>query len=82
MTLDLDLYRKAQKESLESFIKFKLDTHKLEAIISDYAQMSNTHLVAVAYYTGEILGFSPEINSMINRMCKWYKIEEVKGKLL
>ena len=80
MILNLDLYRQSQKASLRSFITLK-DHQSVLKTISEYAMMSNTPIVAVAYYAGEIVGFTDEIKSMIDRFMKFYNIEEVKGLL-
>ena len=79
MTLDLDKYR-SRKDSIKFILDQRTPESRLDQI-SEASVATGCHIVCVCYFCGELYGFTPELMSLIGRLCKFYKISRVIGEV-
>lgn len=67
-----------QKKFIKSFIDSR-PHFNYSRNLSEIAIATNTHIVVVSYFIGEILGFNDEIHDKIKRDMEFYGIKTVIG---
>lgn len=75
--MNLEVYRyKSVKPAIESYFKNNPDVGVEEAC-STLAVSTHVPLLAVCYFTEEVLGSSPELESLKNRIRIFYRYDKV-----
>lgn len=75
MILDAGKYRRCI-EAISQLTKDKTAKEQLE-MIGKLSVITGVPIIVVAYYMGELYGFSADLDSMIDRLKKFYTIKEV-----
>lgn len=76
MKLDISIYRSKNIEGLRKFAQ-KNSFMDQKTICQTYAMISGVPLIGVLTFWMEIFGKNDEIQSEINKLIKFYNIEEV-----
>lgn len=76
MRIKLSKYRNAEKE-IKSLYKLQ-KPKKVEPWVSMYAACNGVPVVVVTWYVGEVIGFTDEINGIIEHLIKDYSYEGIE----
>lgn len=75
MTLDADKYR-VNVSMIKLLLDDKTPKERIE-YLGNLAVMTSVPIIIVAAYTGELYGFTDEIDSIISRLMEFYTIKEL-----
>ena len=80
MILDIGVYRESQKPGIKLFLD-RRGLAELSRSISEMASAYHCPVIAVCHFVGELYGFTPELDELIAKLCAFYKVTEIKGRL-
>jgi hypothetical protein len=78
MIVNANDYRVNMK-SIELMFKAKKDDIERREFIGSVAVATGVPIIVVAQYLGEIYGFTPQLDSFMDRLKHFYKITELRG---
>lgn len=80
MTYDLNAYRHTVKPQIKSWCNYKSqeDPHSM---IGALAVATDCPIVAICYFVAELYGMTNELQTKIQRLEHFYKVDAVLGKL-
>lgn len=79
MIYDLNTYRHTIKPIVKTWCDGRLEVAPIEHL-NALTQMTSCDIIIVAYYIGELYGFTPEVLAAIDSLTKFYKPDEIIGK--
>lgn len=80
MRLDLNHYR-VNIPTVKSWIISRPETNP-EDMIGEMSVATNVPIIAICYYVGEIVGFTPELEARIERLKTFYGVKEIVGQII
>lgn len=80
MNLNLDNYRSVNKDFFKVWLDRFPDKNPID-FIGEMSASTFVPIICVAYYVGELKGFTPELQAFIKRLMEFYHIDSISGQL-
>ncbi len=79
MIVDLSHYR-VNMPAVQRFCDLRLGDLGVERCMTELAITTSCPCIVIAFYIGELYGFTDEVNRIIKRLTEFYGYTEIKGR--
>lgn len=80
MVYDLNTYRRTIKPQIKEWCEAKGGSP--ETHLSELALYTSCPIVCVGYFMGELYGFTDVLKEKIDMLEKFYRVENIEGKII